>query len=442
MLSKIWTWILSKLFHVSTETKQKDVENNTKYAFEYERIDDINFNAIFSNKLANYVVNDSSMAIEGNNPRTELLNKTTQSLWKKAKKIISMGFGYGGLFLVPYVKGNKEYYTLVPQSRVTIDSTDGDLITGATILAERKEITKGMGNTKTYIRWTNYRLENGNCIIEQRFSDETGQEIPAPDFWRNILLKQTISNVDRVLLGYIKSPINNRKANDKYGVPICYGCDATIKEIKDTMKQLAREYHLKEPFVGVDVTMFNGKNQLPQNGLFKKFDFGSDGEEKFEVYDPQFRDYTNRLQELYARLEHEVGTSRGILTDPLSSYQNTDETRRAMQDTSSIIDAMRENFEKGLEDFIYALNVLANAYNLSPQGDYNITYDWSYYFVESTTDTWNQLMAGYNKGVVSKEELRAFIYPSEDDETRKKILKQIDEENPSVDDLLGTRNEE
>ena len=441
MLSKIWTWILEKLFHVSTETKRKDVEDNTKYAFEYERIDDINFNAIFSNKLANYVVNDSSMAIEGNNPRTELLNKTTQSLWKKAKKIISMGFGYGGLFLVPYVKGNKEYYTIVPQSRVTIDSTDGDLITGVTILAERKEITKGMGNTKTYIRWTNYRLENGNCVIEQKFSDETGQEIPAPSFWQNILLKQTISNVDRVLLGYIKSPINNRKANDKYGVPICYGCDATIKEIKDTMKQLAREYHLKEPFVGVDITMFkadkNGKlNNLPENGLYRMFNF-DDKDNKFNVYDPQFRDYTNRLQELYARLEHEVGTSRGILTDPLSSYQNTDETRRAMQDTSSIIDAMRENFEKGLEDFIYALNVLANAYNLSPQGDYNITYD----FVESTTDTWNQLMAGYSKGVVSKEELRAFIYPSEDDETRKKILKQIGEENPSVDDLLGTRNE-
>ena len=438
MLSKIWTWILEKLFHVSTETKQKDVENNTKYAFEYERIDDINFNAIFSNKLANYVVNDSSVTIEGNNPRTELLNKTTQSLWKKAKKIISMGFGYGGLFLVPYVKGNKEYYTLVPQSRVTIDSTDGDLITGATILAEHKEITKGMGNTKTYIRWTNYRLENGNCIIEQKFSDETGQEIPTPSFWQNILLKQTISNVDRVLLGYIKSPINNRKANDKYGVPITYGCEATILEIKETMKQMIREYELKEAFVGVDATLYDAKGSLPSSGLWRRIDSGRD--DFFEVYDPQFRDYTTRLQELYKRLEHEVGTSRGILTDPLSSYQNTDETRRAMQDTSSIIDAMRENFEKGLEDFIYALNVLANAYSLSPQGDYSITYDWSYYFVESTTDTWNQLMAGYSKGVVSKEELRAFIYPSEDDETRKKILKQIQEENPSVDDLLGTKN--
>ena len=144
MLSKIWTWILEKLFRVTTETKQKDVEDNTKYAVAYERIDNINFTSVFANKLANYTISDSNMNIEGDNPRSELLNKTGQSMWKKAKKIVSMGFGYGGVFIVPYVKGNKLYYNLVPQSRVTIDSTEGDLITGATILAERKEISQSM----------------------------------------------------------------------------------------------------------------------------------------------------------------------------------------------------------------------------------------------------------------------------------------------------------
>ena len=440
MLSKIWTWILEKIFHVSTEVTRKDIEDNTKYAFEYERIDDINFNAIFSNKLANYVINDSNMNITGQNARVDLLNKTGQSLWKKAKKWTSMSFGYGGLFLVPYVKGNKEYYTLVPQSRVTIDSVDGDFITGVTILAERKEITKGMGNTKTYIRWTNYRLENNNCIIEQKFSDETGQEIPAPIFWSNILLKQTISNVDRVLLGYIKSPINNRKSNDKYGVPICYGCDATIKEIKDTMKQLAREYELKEPFVGVDVTLFNGKNQLPKNGLFKKFDFGNDGEKIFEVYDPEFRDYTNRLQELYKRLEHEIGTSYGFLSEVNTQNATATEIKRAMYDTFTIVDDMRSNIEKGLEDFFYACNVLANAYNLSSQGEYELSFDWSYSLLEDTNEEFNHLIAGVNQNVISKAELRNWIRPDETIEESQKAIDEIKEENPSVEDLLGTKN--
>ena len=440
MLSKIWTWILEKLFHVSTETKQKDVEDNTKYAVAYERIDNINFTSIFANKLANYTISDSNMNIEGDNPRTELLSKIGNSMWKKSKKIASMGYGYGGVFEIPYVKGNKLYYTLVPQSRVTIDNVEGDLITGATVLAERKEITKGIGNTKTYIRWTNYRLENGNCVIEQKFSDETGQEIPVPDFWKNILLKQTISGVDRVLMGYIKSPINNRKTNDKYGVPITYGCDATILEIKETMKQMIREYELKECFVGADVTMFNGKNALPSNGLFKKIDSTSD--DFFEVFDPQFRDYTTRLQELYKRLEHEIGTSYGILSEVDSQQATATEIKRSMYDTFTICDDMRSNIEKGMEDFFYACNVLANAYNLSPQGEYELNFDWSYSLLEDTSTEWSQMTWAQSKGIVSKVELRQWLKPDETLEESQKAIQEIEEQEPSADDLLGIRGGE
>lgn len=439
MFRNIWLWVLEKLFHRTTETKQKDVEDNQRYAFEYERIDNINFNAIFSNKLANYVVNDSNLNIEGDNPRTELLDKTAQSMWKKGKKITSMAFGHGGLFLVPYVKGNKIYYTMVAQSRVTIDSMDGDLITGATILAERKEITQGFGNAKIYIRWTNYRLENGNCIIEQKFSDETGQELKtAPEFWQNIMVKQTITGVDRVLLGYIKSPINNRKSNDKYGVPITYGCDATIKEIKDTLKQIVKEYKLKENFVGADATLF-GKDGLPKDGLFKKFEAVKD--DFFQIYDPQFRDYTTRLQELYKRLEHEIGTSYGILSEVDTNNATATEIKRAMYDTFTIVDDMRSNIEKGLDDFFYACNVLANAYSLSPQGEYELSFEWSYSLLEDTQQEWSQLTYAESKGIISKVELRQWLKPDETLEDSEKAIKEIEETNPDIDDLLGTRNE-
>lgn len=441
MLSKIWTWILNKIFHVSTETRQKDVEDNTKYAIAYERVDNINFASIFANKLANYTISDSNMNIEGNNARVDLLSKIAQSLWKRIKKIISMGFGYGGIFLIPYVKGNKLFYTLVPQNRVTIDSTDGDLITGITVLAERKEITQGVGQTKTYIRWANYRLKNGNCIIEQRFSDETGTELKQiPKFWQNIMLKQTIGNVDRVLAGYIKSPINNRKANDKYGVPITYGCEATIIEIKDTMKQLIREYELKEAFVGADVTLFTNNDTLSKNGLFKKIDSGRD--DFFEVFDPQFRDYTTRLQELYKRLEHEVGTSYGILSEVNSVNATATEIKHAMYDTFTITDDMRSNIEKGMEDFFYACNVLANAYKLSPQGEYKISFDWSYSLLEDTSTEWSQLTLAQSRGIISKVELRQWLKPDETLEESEKAIQEIEAQEPSYNDLLGNKDEE
>lgn len=447
MFAKIWTWILEKLFRVTTETTKKEVEDNTKYAVAYERIDNINYTSIFANKLANYTINDSNMNIEGENPRTELLNKTGQSIWKKAKKITSMAYGYGGVFLIPYVKGQKIYYTIVPQSRVTIDNTEGDLITGATVLAERKEVSQGIGSTKTYIRWTNYRLEarpdgTYNGIIEQKFSDETGHDIPVPEFWKNILIKQTISGVDRALISYIKSPINNRKTNDKYGVPITYGCDATILEIKQTLKQIVREYELKEAFVGADATLFkdkNGKDVIVENGLFKKFNTTDD--DFFEVFDPQFRDYTGRLQELYKRLEHEIGTSYGILSEVTSIGATATEIKKSMYDTFTICDDMRSNIEKAFDDFFYACNVLANAYNLSPQGEYSLSFDWSYALLEDSQTEYNQLMQGESRGIVKKVEIRQWMFPDETLEQSQQAIDEIKDENPDVEDILGTKNE-
>ena len=124
MLKNIFLWILQNVFKIKTETTPKEMQDNDIYAVEYERIDDINFNSIFSNKLANYVITDSNVNLEGQNKRVETLDKVLQSMWKKAKKIVSMAFGYGGVIIVPYTKGGKIYYNIVPQNRLTIDSME------------------------------------------------------------------------------------------------------------------------------------------------------------------------------------------------------------------------------------------------------------------------------------------------------------------------------
>lgn len=438
MFQKFIMWIF-RLFNIQSQTTQKEVEDNQKYAVEYERIDEINFNSIFSNKLANYVINDSNVNITGENARAELLDKTTQSMWKKAKKITSMGFGYGGVILVPYVKSGKIYYNIVSQSRVTIDEVEGENIIGATIIADKKTVNKGIGNSKTYYRLTNYKVRNGNIEITQKFTDENGHEVTVPDFWKNIELKKVITGVDRALFGYIKSPINNRKTDDKYGVPITYGCDSTIAEIKETMKQLYREYKLKEAFVGADSTMFNGKDSLPLNGLFKKVDAGDDN--FFEVFDPAFRPFTERLQELFKRLEHEIGTSAGILSEVNTANATATEIKRSMYDTFTLVDDMRSNIEKGIEDFLYSANVLANAYNLTPQGDYEVSFDWDYSLLEDSQEAFSQLITAQSKGIVSEVEVRQWLKPDETLEDSQKAIEEIKASEPTIEDLVGNEVE-
>ena len=439
MFQKFIMWIF-RLFNIQSQTTQKEVEDNQKYAVEYERIDEINFNSIFSNKLANYVINDSNVNITGENARVELLDKTIQSMWRKAKKITSMAFGYGGVILVPYVKSGKIYYNIVSQSRVTIDEVEGENIIGATIIADKKTVNRGIGNSKTYYRLTNYRVRNGNIEITQKFTDENGHEVAVPDFWKNIELKKVITGVDRALFGYIKSPINNRKTDDKYGVPITYGCDSTIAEIKETMKQLYREYKLKEAFVGADSTMFNGKDSLPLNGLFKKVDAGDDN--FFEVFDPAFRPFTERLQELFRRLEHQIGTSAGILSEVNTQNATATEIKRSMYDTFTLVDGMRSNIEKGIEDFLYSANVLANAYNLTPQGDYEVSFDWDYSLLEDSKETFSQLITAQSKGIISEVEIRQWLKPDETLEDSQKAIEEIKASEPSVEQIMANNNAE
>lgn len=441
MLKNIFLWILTNVFKVKTETKPSDVEENQYYANKYERIDEINFNAIFSNKLANYVINDSEIVIDGENDRAKKFDEIAQSMWRHAKKIVSMAFGYGGVFLVPYVKNGKLYYNKVSQNRVTIDSTDGENITGMTVLADEKTISKGL-NSKTYLRLANYRIERNNLVMEQTFTDAEGKPIPVPDFWANIPTKIVVGNVEKVPIGYIKSPINNRKSNDKYGVPIDYGTESIQKEIKDCLKQIEREFDVKQAFIGADVTMFDKDDKLPVNGLYQKVDSGKD--DFWEIFSPEIREssYYVRLQELYKRLEHAIGTSSGILSEVETQNATATEIKKAMYDTFAITDDMRTSFEKGVKDFFDGCDIFANAFNLIPQGEFDLSFNWSYGLVEDTQAEYAQLLQGHNIGVISKAEVRQWIRPDETLEEAEEKIKEIREDEASLEDLLGGEDDE
>ena len=113
-----------------------------------------------------------------------------------------------------------------------------------------------------------------------------------------------------------------------------------------------------------------------------------------------------------------------------------------MYDTFTICDDMRSNIEKGLEDFFYACNVLANAFNLSPQGEYELNFDWSYSLLEDSQTEWTQKTWAVNNGIEKKVELRQWLHPDETLEESQKAIDEIKEEEPSMDDLLGTKGGE
>ena len=441
-IKNLWNKILA-IFQRKTSTTDTEYQKNELYNMQYQDILGINYNAIFSTKLSNYCANESNINIDGENKRAKYLDEIAQQIWDDRKRIFNRMLGTGGVFVIPYYAKGEIQYNIVPQFRVSINEVIGKKITSITVLSDiyiqKNGFTKDM-----FYRWTDYKIENGNEVIRQRYTDENGSAIAKPEIWKDIQDEFIITNVDKITGGYFKSPIDNRQNSDNYGVPITYGCESTIREIKDTLKQIIDEYEAKKVFIGVDYTMFkkdkNGKDILPDSPLYKKFNADSDN--MWEIFDPAFRDsaYMTRLNELYARLEKQIGTSRGILTEVETEQATATAIRKALYDTFTIVGDARVAFEKGMTDLIDGINVLANYYNITPMGEYEIDYDWSYDLLESTEETFSQLMQGHSKGVVKDVEIRQFLYPDETLDEAEKSIEEIKEDEPDAEELLKNNN--
>lgn len=431
MLIGLWNKILA-LFGKKQIVDDYVTQENERFVAKYEDDKDINFTAIFANKLANYTISDSNIDIAGDNKRAELLKKIIKKLKKKLKKAISRCLGSGGVLVVPYVSNSKLYFNIISQSRLSINKMVGDDIVDCTVMAEH--IIK---DREHYFRWTDYTLKNGNLYIKYRAThDDTPIEMSVIPEWANIQ-DISITNVDRMPFMYVKSPVDSRKEAETYGVPITFGCDKQIDRIMKDLEQIDREYGLKEAFVGADVTMFKGDDALPTNGLYKKINAGDD--DFWEVFDPAFRDTSlyNKLMNDFALLEKQVGTSKGIITEVQTTNATATEIKKMLKETFDMVDDIRDSLEDGLNDFLYACDVLANYFNLTPQGDYELVTDWSYDLLEDTTATYNQLVQGVSKGVIKKAELRQFIRPNETLDEAQAIVDEIKKETPNIKDLVG-----
>ena len=431
MLIGLWNKILA-LFGKKQIVDDFVTQENERFVAKYENDKDINFTAIFANKLANYTISDSNIDIAGDNKRAELLKKIIKKLKKKLKKAISRCLGSGGVLVVPYVSNSKLYFNIISQSRLSINKMVGDDIVDCTVMAEH--IIK---DREHYFRWTDYTLKNGNLYIKYRAThDDTQIEMSVIPEWANIK-DISITNVDRMPFMYVKSPVDSRKEAETYGVPITFGCDKQIDRIMKDLEQIDREYGLKEAFVGADVTMFKGDDALPTNGLYKKINSGDD--DFWEVFDPAFRDTSlyNKLMNDFALLEKQVGTSKGIITELQTTNATATEIKKMLKETFDMVDDIRDSLEDGLNDFLYACDVLANYFNLTPQGDYELVTDWSYDLLEDTTATYNQLVQGVSKGVIKKAELRQFIKPNETLDEAQAVVDEIKLESPNIKDLVG-----
>lgn len=448
MFQRLIYWVRSLLGKLIGPKTEQELSRSDRFKRRYEDTRRVNFDAIFSGSLANKAVNDCKMTVtdsaDGESMRSALISSTLAPVWSNIKQVLTQALGKGGKFLIPYVIGDRIYISSVDQSRCAVTSVNGDgEITSLSVVAEIKEV-----GSKVYERIIDYTLRDGGIIIQTRVVNADGGEVgfDAVPEWASITPEISIGNVDRVLVGYLKSPQDSRMEDQFYGVPITYGSEDIIEQIYECMDDIRREYRAKQVFVGADEMLFDKDNKLPADGLFKKFTTGGalNGTSAFwEVFDPEIRDssYYNRLNTLFAQLEKSVGTSKGVLTEPATFGATATEIRSANYDTFCMVSDIRTGVEKCFDDLAYAVDVYAEFFGLSPAGaagDYKVTFDWDMSLVESSQETFSQLSELESRGLISGARLNSWVTGQTMEEAQAEI-DAVQEENQrkSVESLLG-----
>lgn len=424
MLRSVWEYILRIFGVAKTNTTGEQWEENMGFAQRYEANAEMNFTAIFANKLSTLAISESTADVVGDNSRVAFLDECLGDVWGRMKRVVSRMLGAGGCVIVPYVCNGRIQFDILSQERMVIHEKRGNRITRATVLAD--SVKHG---ERQYFRWMDYQVVEGNLYIENKVTDQWGNDAIVEQ-WAGIEDK-AIGGVDRVLFAYFQSPVDNRRFGDDYGVPITYGCDGVIEEIFDCFDQIRDEYKLKEVKIFADERMFQkdiktGKYRMPSKVFFAAH--GKESGDMIEVFSPEIRhsSYYERLQCLFGLLETSVGTSRGILTAPETRGATATEIKAGLYDTYAMIGDIRLTIEKGVRDYLYACNVLANYYELTPLGEYGVGFDWSYEMIESSSESWGQLKDALDMGIKSKVELRQWLNPNETADEARKVLEGME----------------
>ena len=259
-----------------------------------------------------------------------------------------------------------------------------------------------------------------------------------PTSWKGIPESIVIPNYDKPLFGRIKCPTVNREdVNGVNGVDIASGAEYAMQKAVEAYERFNNEYSMKEPMVFSAKTLFQRVRdggdkpvyELPKGKkrLFANVKPGDgDVSKMIHEYSPQIYGDQHELavQVDFRAVELCVGLSYGILSRSELKYTNRDEIRASLNQTFAYITKYRRSIEKGVRDLLEAIDALLNVNGVVPMGDWDIQFDWSYDFMESTTQAFNQMMMAESIGARAVWEIRQY-QTGEDEQTAREAVQEI-----------------
>ena len=265
--------------------------------------------------------------------------------------------------------------------------------------------------------------------------------------WANIQEETAIQYVEKPLFSYYKPPTaNNIDPESPIGVSVYTRAINLIKEADRQWGRIVWEYEASEKAVYVDDLATKPSqskkksfsiNKLKER-LYKTINTGKESSDFFKDYSPEIRDEAlwRGLNKTLQRIEFNVGLAYGTLSEPNTIDKTATEIKASKQRSYATVSKMQENLQKALENLIYAMDVLTTLYNLAPQGNYEVSFNWDDSLVVDTEREQTLQMQEVTAGLRSKIKYIMFRYGLTEEQAQQE-LNLINKEKQSNTEMFG-----
>ena len=420
---------------------------------------------------------------KGPTDRAEYLNAQYVKLKEALRVQIEYGIAKGGLVIKPYPV--KHETTAIEQQT--------DMLTGKVIqtkedneytiefdyiqandfyplafdasgkITEAAFVERKVDKQTLYSRLEYHKLVNNSVtVINKAYKTKTvngrtnddylGEEIPLTEVpeWAMLSPETTIAGVNRLLFAYFKMPeANTVDTHSPLGVS---GFDKVKGLIQEADKQYSRmlwEFEGGELAIDIDRNALKwlddpneaGKGHSVmgklQDRLYRRVDLNEDN--TYNVFSPQLRDQSliNGLNCLLMRIEDGAGISRGTLSDVTTEAKTATELRMLRIRSYETNAHIQKAIEHALEDTIYIMNAYCDLYDITPDGEYEVSYEWDDSIINDSDTELTKRMILIQNGIASKLETRMWYFGETERQAKEALMRVQEESLESVQQNLA-----
>ena len=404
----------------------------------------------------------------GSTDRADYLNKQYEKCKKNLRTQFEHAVAKGGIVIKPFPVQNDDgtwdfiFDWIQADNFYPLAFDSSKRITEAAFLE-----TKFEGNL-VYRRLEYHKWENKVVtIINKAFRStntqnegdisgmDLGQEVALSEVpeWKDMQPETKIGPVNQPLFVYFRMPqANTIDTSSPLGVS---GFSRAVSLIKDADMQYSRllwEYEAGEMAIDIDRDALNfiegGTNRdgqkieghstlgKMQQRLYRKVDLGESS--TYEPHNPTLRDasYNQGLNTILMRIEDVCHVSRGTISDASVEARTATEIKILKQRTYSDNLDNQLALQDSLDEMIYVMDVYCDLFNITPKGEYNVSYEWDdSILVDIDTELGKRITLQQN-GLASKLENRMWYFGETEEQAKEALIKIEDENRQAMEENL------